>query len=119
VGSVIYSGFILPYSAIGCYITYQFWVRGKLFLRRVENDKALEADCRKLFFAQSLMLFDTQLTICAAIISMAPTVNNDKTFVWISSLVFSPISIVTAIVAMIIGYFAVTQSHHLFASNSD
>jgi len=107
VGSGIYSGFIIPYSVIGGYITYKFWTTGKLFLKRVEGDTLLEPYCKKLFFTQSLLMFDTQLTICAGIISMAQSLNNQNTYVWISSLVFAPICIFISVATLIVGYFAV------------
>ncbi|CAL8086541.1 unnamed protein product [Orchesella dallaii] len=107
VGSVIYTIFVLPYIAMGIYIAYRFWSSGKLFLRRVEGDRALEPLCRKLFFATSLMIFDGQLSICASIISMSTTVNYQEIkHVWISSLIFGPISICITLVWIIVGYFA-------------
>lgn len=91
---------------MGIYIAYRFWSSGKLFLRRVEGDRALESLCRKLFFATSLMIFDGQLSICASIISMSSTVNYHETrYVW-SSIIFGPISICITIVWMLVGYFA-------------
>lgn len=108
VGSVIYTIFVLPYIGMGIYIAFRFWSSGKLFLRRVEGDRQLEPLCKKLFFATSLLIFDGQISICASIISMSSTVNNqESTRVWLSSLVFGPISICVTIIWMIVGYFAV------------
>lgn len=98
----------MPYIFLGSYIAHRFWKNGKLFLRRVEGNKVLETFCRKTFFAQSLILFDTQLTICAGVISIGPSINQGTTAVWISSLVVAPISIGCAILALVIGYFAVS-----------
>ncbi|ODN03718.1 hypothetical protein Ocin01_02954, partial [Orchesella cincta] len=107
VGSVVYTIFVLPYIAMGIYIAYRFWTSGKMFLRRVEGDRPLEPFCRKLFFAEGLMIFDGQLSICASIISMSTTVNYQEIkHVWISSLIFGPISICITIVWIIVGYLA-------------
>lgn len=108
VGSAVYSVFVIPYIILGSYMAYRFWKQGKLFLRRVEGNRQLETSCKRLFFTQSLIMFDTQLTICACIMSMAPTINQDNTVVWVSSLVVAPIGISCAVLSLIIGYFAVS-----------
>ena len=74
----------------------------------MDGNTELEPLCRKLFFTTSYLVFDTQLTLCACIISMAPSVNQDDRNTLIASVVFAPFFMGATIVWFIFGYFAVS-----------
>jgi len=108
VSSGIFTCFSGPYMGVGLFMTIKFWKYSKLFYRRVNGKPELEPMCRKLFFAISYMTFDMQITLCACIISMAPSVNQGNLNVLITSVVFAPFFAGATLIWFVVGYFAVS-----------
>jgi hypothetical protein len=77
-------------------------------MKRVDGNQELEPLCRKLFFTTSYLIFDTQLTLCASIISMAPSVNQEDQNIRIASVVFAPIFMGGTLIWFLCGYWAVS-----------